>query len=341
MAGQPPSVPPQVAIMQMVNGMVVSRCIALCAELGIADQLKDGPLAVSALATASGADPGALYRVLRTLSGLGVFSELADQRFQNSPLSETLRSDVPGSVRNLACWLGHPMHWRVTGNLDHSVRTGRPSVNKDHPDQSPFAVLSRDPSAQAAFNAAMTGHSQAAGQAIVNAYDFTPFRRIVNVGGGHGTLSLMIAKVAPAARIVINDLPHVVEGARGNIAAAGLADRIEVAGGSFFDSVPGPADLCVLKWILHLCDDASARRILGHCRAALEPGGKLIVCEMLVTGGPDSLPARIMDIEMLIGTGGRERTEGEFARLFQDSGLQLARVIETPTPLRILEVALA
>lgn len=335
---QPPSLPPPVVVMQMLNGMLVSRCLVLAAELGIADQLQAGPRSAAALATATGTDPGALYRVLRTLAGVGVFAERPGGEFQNTPLSDALRSDSEGSVRSLALWLGHPLHWRVVGDLDHSVRTGRPAVNKDQPDRPPFVVLSQDASAQAAFNQAMTGHSLAAGAAILAAYDFSPFRRIVDVGGGHGSLSIMIAKAAPAATVTVFDLPHVVEGAKKTIADAGLEARMSTAGGTFLEGVPGPADLCVLKHILHLFDDAAAARILGHCRAALEPGGKILVSELLVSAGPEGMPARIMDLEMLLGTGGRERTEPEFAQLAASAGMKLLRVIETRTPLRLLEI---
>lgn len=342
MTAPPPGPPPPpVMMMQMLNGMLVSRCAALAAELGIADQLQGGPKSAAALATATGSDPAALYRVLRTLAGVGVFAERPGGEFQNTPLSETLRSDVEGSVRSLARWLGHSMHWRVVGDLDHSVRTGRPSVNKDQPDRPPFVVLSQDPSAQAAFNEAMTGHSLAAGAAILSAYDFSGYQRILDVGGGHGSLSVMIAKAAPAASIVIFDLPHVVEGAKKNIASAGLDARVSIAGGSFLEQVPGPADLCVLKFILHLFDDAAATRILSNCRAALAPGGKLLVSELLVSPGPEGMPARMMDLEMLLGTGGRERTEAEFSQLCDAAGLRLVRVIETRSPLRLLEIAIS
>lgn len=340
MAAPQPSLPPQAVMAQMVNGMLVSRCITLAADLGIADQLRDGPKSAAALAAATGADAAALYRVLRALAGVGVFAESPAGEFQNTPLSDLLRSDAEGSMRAVARWLGHPMHWRVVGDLDHSARTGRPSVNKDQPDRPPFVVLSQDPSAQAAFNEAMTCHSNAAAAAILQAYDFSPYRRVVDVGGGHGTFSIKIAQAAPSATVVVFDLPHVVEGARGNIAGAGLDARVTVAGGSVLESVPGPADLCVLKHILHLFDDVAASRILANCRAALAPGGKVLVCEMLVSGGPEGMPARFMDLEMLLGTGGRERTEAEFAQVCAAAGLRLDRVIETRSPLRLLEISM-
>lgn len=337
MAGTPPNLPPQAVMMQLVNGMVVSRCIALAAELGIADRLADGAKDVAALASPSGMDADALYRVLRTLCGLGIFVEQPGRVFANSPLSEVLRGDAPGSVRDLARWLGHPLHWGVIGDLDYSVRTGQPALAKDHPGKSPFQVIAEDAGAQAVFNAAMTSLSMADGAAIVRTYDFSRFARIIDVGGGQGTLAAAIARAVPAAQVTVFDLPHVVEGAREALRGAGVADRVQLAGGSFFDGVPGPADLCVLKYVLHLCDDTAATRILHNCRAALEGAGTVLVCEMLITPTPDSMPARVMDIEMLAGPGGRERTEAEFAALFGAAGLKLERVLPTPFPIRLLE----
>ncbi len=325
-------------MLQLVNGMVVSRCLTVAAELSIADKLADGPKDAAALAAASGAEPSSLYRVLRTLAGVGVFVELPDRQFQNSPLSEVLRSDAPGSVRHIVRWLGHPLHWRVVGDLDYSVKTGKPSAVKDHPGQTPFAVLSQDASAQAVFNEAMTALSLADGAAIVQAYDFSPFRRIVDVGGGHGSLAMMIARAAPSAAVTVYDLPHVIEGARRKLAGAGLEGRVDALGGSFFETVPGPADLLVLKYVLHLCDDAAATRILVNCRNALREGGRILVGEMMIVPGPEGIPARVMDIEMLTGTGGRERTGAEFSRLFETANLKLQRIVQTRSTVRLLEV---
>jgi predicted O-methyltransferase YrrM len=341
MAGPHGDHPPQAVMMQLISGAVVSRCVSLAADLGVADQLKDGPKSVADLAAATGSNADALYRVLRALAGLGIFAELPGRQFRNSPLSETLRSDVQGSVRNIARWMGHPLYWRITGDLDFSVKTGKPAVVKDEPDRHPFEILSRDKSAQACFNEAMTGVSMADGAAICKAYDFSPFARITDVGGGHGMLAMMIARATPSATVTVFDQPHVVEGTRQLVAQAGLAERVQVAGGSFLENVPGPTDLCVLKWILHDWDDQAATGILGNCRKALADGGRVLVCELLITAGPDSIPARIIDIDMMTGPGGRERTADEYGRLFEGAGLKLSRVIETFTPIRLLEATIA
>lgn len=332
--------PPQAVMMQMVNGQLVSRCVCLTAELGIADLLKDGPQEIAALAASTGADEDALYRVLRMLAGLGIFTELPDRRFEQSPLSEALCGDSPGSVRHYARWFGTAFHWRFVGDLDYSVRTGRPAINKDHPDMMPFEVLSKDNAAQATFNDAMTGLSRADGAAVVAAYDFSAFSRIMDVGGGHGMLASLIAQATPGAGVSVFDMPHVIEGTAKRLAAEPTTSGIKTEAGDFMNHIPGPVDLCILKHIIHDWNDTDAARILETCRKALAPGGRVLVCEMIVTEGPEGMPAKVLDIEMLVGPGGRERTEAEFAALFNQAGLKLERVVETRTPIRLLEAVM-
>ena len=327
----------QAAMMQMVNGKCVSRCVSLVAELGIADLLADGPRDVASIARATNSNPDALYRVLRMLAALGIFVELANEQFQNSNLSETLSSKSGASIRNYARWFGRELHWRFWTDLEYSVQTGSPSVFKNHPGKMPFELLADHPADQETFNEAMTELSAVHGAAIVQAYDFSQFGRIVEVGGGQGTLARLIAQRNPACKVTVLDLPHVIDGVANRPSDNGSMERIDFKSGSFFEEVPGPADLCVLKHILHDWDDKSAHRILENCRQALSDRGRVLVCEMLVAEGPEGLPALILDIEMLVGAGGRERTEREFSELFAAVGLRLNRIIQTHTPIKLLE----
>lgn len=333
--------PPAKIMMQIISGKCVSRCVSLAAELAIADMLADGPKDVAALAKGTDTSPDALYRVLRTLAGVGVFSELPDRHFQNSPLSATLISDSRGSVRHYARWFGRELHWRIWSGLEFSVRTGKPWAEKDHPDKTPFQVLAEHPADQDVFNHAMAGLSDADGPAIVQAYDFSRFGKIIDVGGGHGTLAMLIAESAPHARVTAFDLPHVIEGATERLSEEGLFGRIDLKSGSFIEGVPEPADLCVLKHILHDWDDETARRILANCRDALSDSGRVLVCEMVIAPGPEGIPALVLDIEMLVGVGGRERTQAEFSELFAAAGLRLERIIGTQTPIHLLEAVRA
>jgi hypothetical protein len=221
--------------------------------------------------------------------------------------------------------------------LETSVRTGRPWAVNEYPDKTPFQVLAEHPDDQDVFNQAMAELSDADGSAIAQAYDFGRFQTVVDIGGGHGVLARLIAQKAPRSKVMVFDLPHVIESARKRLAEDCLSEQIYLKDGSFLDSVPGPAGLCVLKHILHDWDDDTACRILTNCRDALGDMGRVLVCEMVIVPGPEGLTALALDIEMLVGAGGRERTEAEFSELFAAAGLRLERIIRTPTPVRLLE----
>jgi SAM-dependent methyltransferase len=339
--GKPESASPQAAMMQMISGKWLSRCVSLAAELAIADHLRNGPDDAVSLAAKTGTDADALYRILRLLAASGIFAESPNRRFENNALSDLLRSDAPGSLRDFARWVGTEFHWRMVAGLDYSVATGQPALSKENPGKDAFAVLAEDRKAQQIFNDAMSALSAADGAAIVQTYEFSRFRAVIDVGGGHGTLAMMIAEVAPEVKLRVLDQPHVIDGTRNRLAQKGLANKIEAIAGNFFDRIPGPADLCVLKHIIHDWDDENSRRILKNCRDALADDGRILVCETLISDGPESIPAKVFDIEMLLGPGGRERSEQEFAALFASTGMKLNRVIETSTPLRLLEVVVA
>jgi 2-polyprenyl-3-methyl-5-hydroxy-6-metoxy-1,4-benzoquinol methylase len=329
--------PPAKVLMQLISGKCLSRCVSLAAELAIADILTDGPKEVMALAKATGTRPDPLYRVLRTLSAVGVFDELPDRRFRNNRLSAKLISGVEYSVRQYARWSGRELHWRMYSGLETSVRTGQPWAVNEYPDKTPFQVLAEHSPDQEVFNQAMSELSAADGPAIAQAYDFGRFQRIMDIGGGDGTLARLIARKTPQAKVTVLDLPHVIEGAQERLSDDSLSKQIHFKGGSFLDIVPGPADLCVLKHILHDWNDETALRILANCRDALSDTGRVLVCEMVIAPGPEGLAALALDIEMLVGAGGQERTEAEFSELFDAAGLRLKQIICTPTPVRLLE----
>jgi hypothetical protein len=341
MSGPIEDVPPAKIMMQLIGGKCLSRCVSLAAELAIADLLGDGPKDVAALAKATGTRSDALYRVLRALTAVGVFDELPDRQFQNNPLSATLISGVEHSVRHFARWFGRELHWRMYAGLETSVRTGRPWAVNEHPDKTPFQVLAEHPADQDVFNQAMAEFSEADGPAIAQAYNFERFQRIMDIGGGHGTLARLIAGKALQAKVTVFDLPHVIESTRERLSGDGSFKQIHLKGGSFLDSLPGPVDLCVLKHILHDWNDETAIRILANCRDALSDIGRVLVCEMIIAPGPEALTALTLDIEMLVGAGGRERTAAEFCALFAAAGLRLEHIIPTPTPIKLLEAVRA
>ena len=330
--GQDATAAPAGAILsQMAYGYWVTQALRAAALLGVADQLAPGPQTVAALAAATGAVPRHLYRLLRALAGLGVFAETAEGRFMLTPLAEPLRSDVAGSVRWLLILIGDPEQYRSWEALVHSVTTGECAF--DHVfGASLFDYLALHPEAAATFDRAMTGVIAEAARAIVAAYDVSGFAHIVDVGGGVGTLLAALLQANPAARGTLLDLPHVTEQAHGFLQAAGVHRRVDVVAGDFFQAVPAGGDLYLLGSILHDWEDEQALAILRRCRQAMAPGTRLLLVVLVVPSGNTPSLSKLLDLHMMLITGGCERTEAEHRALLTQSGFELLRVIPSGHP---------
>jgi len=330
---------PREALVRMTNGFEVSQAIHVAATLGIADLLKDGPRSVGDLAEKAGADVSALRRLLRALASVGVFTE-ADGSFGQTPLSEYLRSDAPGSLRAWAIHIGQPYFWTTWDQLLHSVKSGGPAFPKIH-GISAWEYRATHPEANAIFNAAMTGLSAGVVETVVPSYDFSGMSVVVDVGGGEGALLAAILAANPNLRGILFDEPHVVAGARDLLRRAGVAARCEVVGGSFFETVPGGADAYILKSIVHDWDDASATAILRTCRAAAQGSCKLLLVEHVLQAGNEPDPSKFQDLTMPVMLGGRERTADEFRQLCADAGFHLTSMITTRSSFCIVEAVAA
>jgi SAM-dependent methyltransferase len=335
-AGAEHEVPSAAAMMGLITGYWVSQAVGVVALLGVADQLSEGTRGSDELARAVGADPQALYRVLRLLASLGVFAEAAPGSFALTPLGETLRSDAPDSVRNFAITETAPGHWLPWGRLSDSVRSSQPMA-REALGMELFDWYAQNPEEAGFFNAAMGNLSALAASELVRVYDFSAVRSVVDVGGAHGVLLTAILRANPAARGILFDLPHVIGTAEGAIAAEGLSQRCELVSGDFFEAVPEGADLHLLKQIVHDWDDEQATRLLQNCHRALNPVGKLLLIEMVIPPDNRPSPAQAMDLNMLVMLGGRERTEEEYERLFHAAGFQLERIIPTHSPFSVIE----
>jgi hypothetical protein len=325
---------------QVINGYRVTQAIRVAATLGISDLLVDGPLAVAELADRAGAHPGSLYRLMRALAGIGVYEELAGQRFALAPMGRALCSDAAEPVAGWAAYVGRPAHWQAWSALLHSVQTGENafesmfgedvwSYRRSHPDEG------------AAFDAAMTSGSASGGRAIANGYDFGVFGVVADVGGGRGGLLAAILNRHPSVRGILLDQPHVVARAPELLEAAGVADRCEVRAGSFFDGVPAGADAYLLKHVVHDWDDVQATAILGVCRRDMPADAVVLLIERIVPGLADDvetrLDAALSDLNMLVGPGGQERTVAEFEALLDGAGLRLDRVVSVARDVSIIE----
>ncbi len=332
--------PPNARLMQFITGHWVAAAVHTAAKLGLADQLGDGPQSSDEIASAVGAHGPSVYRLLRALTALGLFDEVEPGRFGLNEVGELLQTDHPRSMRSMALFQGADPHWRGWGAFPHSVTTGEPAFEHVH-GMGFFDYCQIDPAFSEAFNGAMTGMSAAASEAVVAAYDFGGIEKLVDVGGGHGYLLTRILQRHPELRGVVCDLPHVVEGAKTAIETAGLSDRCELLGVDFFESIP-PGDAYIAKNIIHDWDDEHALKILQQMRAAMQGDGKVLLVEAVITDDNSRSMAMLMDLEMLHAThGGRERTEAEFAELFQAAGLRLNRIVETTSLFCVLEAVRA
>jgi hypothetical protein len=325
-------------MLQLLCGKWVSQSIYAAAELGVADQLAAGPRTGNELAAALEVNAQALHRLLRMLVGFGVFTTDAQGRFALTPLGQTLQSDSPGSMRAMARYMGMSPSWRAWEAVVYSVRTGKSAFVHQH-GMAGFEYLQNHPAEAAIFNEAMTNLSAGAIPALLAAYDFSRFPRIVDVGGGHGHLLAELLGTNPTARGVLFDLPHATEGARGFLENAGLTARTDVIAGDFFQSLPAGPGAYILKHVIHDWDDDRSKAILETCRRAMEPSGTLLVIEMVIPPGNEPSFGKLLDMEMLVtAPGGRERTEAEYRALFAAAGFSLTHTVAAaPTPFSILE----
>jgi orsellinic acid C2-O-methyltransferase len=330
-------------LINMIGASWMSQALRVAAELRLPDLLAGGPKTADELAQATGAHAPSLLRLLRALTTLDLCRERADGAFELAPMGQLLRSDVPDSLRAWTVFWGGPQ-WPVWGDLLHSVKTGE-TGRKHLAGTQDFEHLARDPALAALFNQAMVQLTRRTAREVARVYDFSGLPRLLDVGGGTGELIGVLLQANPAARGVIFDMPHAREAAQRHLESLGLAERCEVVTGSFFESVPGPADGILLKSILHDWDDHQCRTILETCRRALAPGGRLLIVEQLMPEQLDTTPRHQAiarsDLNMLVGPGGRERTEAEFRALLAGVGWQLSRAIPTNTAFFVIEAVAA
>jgi predicted O-methyltransferase YrrM len=323
------AMPPIVRVFETTFGFVEAKALYLGAELGFADFLAEEPRDAGSLAHAAGTDADATARLLRLLQGLGYFTQGRDGRWRNTAMSDLLRADRADSVREWVRFLCGPWHGEIWNHAVHSIRTGR-SASVEAFGAEYFDWLTANPEAQTTFDAAMEQSSQLSGPSLVAGYDFSGVRRVCDVGGGTGALLATVLVANPRAEGVLFDLPEVVERAAPVLRAAGVQDRVEVVGGSFFDAVPNGCDRYLLKAILHDWADPECITILSRIRDA-SPNARVIVVDQLMPTSRGPHPAKDSDLMMLVLSGsGRERTETEFATLVARARYRVHRVLPMP-----------
>ena len=330
--------PPLAALLGVATGYQLSKCLYVAAALGVADALAKGPLTVEDLAEEVGAHAVSLRRLLRALVSAGVFAGDQTGRFRLSPLAEFLRSDHPQSQRDFLMMTMAPWNWSTWNALLHGVRTGENPFRHTH-GMGGFEYLQKHPDEEIGFARAMRSISTGQNELIAGAYPFGDLITLVDVGGAHGHMLSTILKAHTKLKGILFDQPQMVAApeARGFIEAPELAGRGKIAGGSFFESVPQGADGYIMKNILHDWDDEKAIHILTKCRDAMAENGRVIVVETVLKDGNEPDPGKLMDVDMMVGPGGKERTETEFLDLFQRAGLKLTRIIPTGFMVSVIE----
>jgi hypothetical protein len=326
---------PHEQMTQMITGYWVSQMVYVAAKLGLADRLADGPKSADELAQKTGTHGPALYRLLRALASVEIFSEDPSGRFRLTPLAESLRRDAPGSQWAMAVMMGEE-HYRCWGDLLESVRTGETAFDRLY-GRPIFEYLGSRPEQAAVFDAAMTAIHGRETAAMLDAYDLSGVRVLADVGGGNGTNLVGVLKRHPSMTGILFDLPHVVERAKETLEAAEVSARCHVVAGDFFAAVPVEADAYFLRHIIHDWDDERAGLILRNVRKSMRPGAKLLVVEYVLPPGDAPSFGKLLDLNMLLLPGGVERTEEEFRRLFDGSGFRLTQVVPTAGGLSVIE----
>lgn len=322
--------PPQVRLFEMTFANIQTQLIGSVARLGIADLLAEGPQTAEAMAAKTGVNADALHRTLRTMVGMGVFSLNPDGRFENNRTSEALRQTHLSRARNMAIYFAAESACIAWNHFDHVLETGK-SAFQEVTGMHVFDWFNAHPLERENFAHGMMGFTIPLAPLISTLYPLSEVKKVCDVGGGRGLMISEMLVRHPHLKGVLLDAPGVIESAREVLRSRGVADRVELAPGSFFEKIPSGCDMYLIKQSLHNWDDKGAERILRNIRGAMEPGAKCVIAEMLVDRNSTEPLGTLLDMQMLTVTaGGRERSAGEYQRLLEAAGFRPGRVFDSP-----------
>jgi O-methyltransferase domain/Dimerisation domain len=329
------NLPPKIIITQMMFGCVLTQAIHVAATLNIAELIAaEGPLNPAVLAGKTGVKEEALYRLLRALASVGIFSIDEQGKFSLTPMAECLKEDSPDSVKAMALSMGNAFY-KAYSELPFSVQTENDGFKKAF-GVPIFEWLTNNPDQGKIFDRMMTDIHGGETEPMVNQYDFSVFNTIVDIGGGNGEVITGVLKKNPGVKGILFDMPDVIKRAQANIAASGLGDRCKLEGGSFFESVSKGGDAYIMRHILHDWSDADAITILSNCKKSMNPGGKVLVVEAVIQEGNGPSPFKLLDLTMLL-VGGKERTSKQFEHIFSKAGFKLNRIVPFQHDLSVIE----
>jgi hypothetical protein len=332
--------PPYMRLIQMGRASIISRIVYAAAKLGLADQLASGPQSAAELAGPMQVDAPSLHRLMRTLASLGILTERPEKRFSLTDLGQALRTGAPGSARSTLIFIGSPAFQGGWDNLVYSVQTGNTGFEKAH-GASLFDYLAQHGEQASLFSETMIGLHSEEPPAVAAAYDFSPFKTIVDVGGATGNLLATILVNHAGPRGILFDRPHVVQDAPAMFNAKGVSNRVTIEPGDFFEAVPVGADAYILSHIIHDWNEDRCLTILGLVRKAMNPAGRLFLVEMVLPSGDAPHPGKMLDMVMLVQLGGQERTEAEYRSLLGKAGFHLAKVVPTDSAASIVEAVIS
>ena len=329
----PNELTPQAQLMKYIVGRWISKPIYVVAELGIADFLADGPKPIEELAQRSQTHAPSLYRILRALASVGIFSETENRHFELTPMAECLRT---GAMRSIAMLFHSDWGDKAWGCVLETVKTGETAFEKAH--SMPLSDwLKKHPYAAEVFNEANAVKAAHSHRAVVDAYDFSGIHTLTDVGGGLGALMAEILAAHPSIKGIVADVPPVVQETRKVIKARGIEERCEAVECDFFKNVPSGGDAYLMSHILHDWPDDQCLVILKNCHRAMKPQTKLLIVETVIPPRNEPSIGKLLDLEMLVITGGRERTEPEFKKLLESSGFKLSRILPTKESICVIE----
>jgi C-methyltransferase len=332
--------PPDYVMMELTTSLWLAKAIGVATDLGIADLLKEKPLHISELSALTKTHQPSLLRLMRMLSGNGIFRNAGDHIYSNTRLSEVLLEERHSMKKFIQHHMGET-NWMFIGDLEKSIRSGENAI-KMRTGVEPFDFLAQFPDKNEMFSQAMTDTSEMAAPLFITAYPFGKFRKIIDIGGGHGYLISAIAAKNPKTECVVLDLPQVVPSAIDNFKRFGVEGRCSFAEGDFFGNIPEDGDLYILKNILHDWEDDKSIEILKNVKKSMHEKSRLLIIDSVMDDKNHSSFGKILDLQMLIGTsGGRERTLDEFRELFSKAGLTMTRAINTATPFHFIEGKIA
>jgi hypothetical protein len=328
--------PANFILLEEASAFWKAKSIEVAAQLNIPDFLENGPLSIEKLAELTQSNENALYRMLRALSGEGIFKELMGKNFKNTRLSEAFMTKNDSVKYFVMHHLGEN-NWGLVGDLYNCVKTGENAITHKF-NMPPFEFLAKNPDKNDVFNKAMTETAELSGSIFVNAYNFGKFKLIIDIGGGQGHLLSRILQKYKDARAILFDQSHVINEVRDFLKNYEVENRCKIISGNFFEEVPNSGNLYIMKNILHDWDDETSIAILANINKAMPTNSKLLIIETIIK--PNNKPSfgKFIDLQMLIGTtGGKERTLPEFTSLLDQAGFRINRIIENATPFSFIE----